>query len=192
MRTLLLLLLPFFTYAQEMSFRDLKDGKLESDSSYVYALPFEMGRSFFLIQGYDSKMSHRGEVALDFKMRKGTKICCMREGVVKELKEDSNRGGLKTKYFSDGNYILVQHSDQSYAWYFHLKKDGVLVNVGDSLSRGQVIGLSGNTGYSAFPHLHVEVVVQDENRYKQIPMRFELRAGIRYLKPFHFYRNISK
>jgi murein DD-endopeptidase MepM/ murein hydrolase activator NlpD len=190
MRILLLLLFPLFTCAQEISFRDLKDGKLKSDSSYVYALPFEKGKSFFLIQGYNSKMSHRGEVALDFKMRKGTKVCCMREGIVKELKEDSNRGGLRTKYFSEGNYILVQHSDHSYAWYFHLKRNGALVNVGDSISRGQVIGLSGNTGYSLFPHLHVEVVVHDENRYKQIPMQFQLRGGVRYLKPFHFYRNI--
>jgi murein DD-endopeptidase MepM/ murein hydrolase activator NlpD len=192
MRTLLLLLtLPLVTHAQDTSLRDLKRGKFSNDSSYVYALPFAQGRSYFLIQGYNSKFSHRGEVALDFKMRKGSKVCAMREGVVQEIKENSNRGGLRKKYFADSNYILIQHSDESYAWYFHLAQDGVLVNVGDTVLKGQHIGFSGNTGYSAFPHLHVEVVIREGSRFKQIPMRFQLRDGIHYLKPANFYRNVT-
>jgi murein DD-endopeptidase MepM/ murein hydrolase activator NlpD len=106
-----------------------------------------------------------------------------------EVKEDSNKGGLKTKYYAYGNYILIRHSDSSFAWYFHLQKNGAFVNPGDEVKVGQVIGRSGNTGYSAFPHLHIEVVIPEAGHYKQIPMRFQLRDGVHYLKPWRFYRN---
>ena len=50
--------------------------------------------------------------------------------------------------------IVIQHPDGSRAGYWHLQKDGALVNVGDTVSKGQVIGLSGKTGYAFQPHLH--------------------------------------
>ena len=187
---LIFVFMPCVINAQNI--RDLKDGKVISDSSYIYALPFEKGQSYLLVQGYNSRLSHRGEIALDFKMRTGTPICAMRSGKVIETKEDANARGLKTKYYSQANYILIQHDDNSYAWYFHLKQHGVLVQVGDQVEEGQVIGLSGNTGYSFFPHLHVEVVVQESSRWKQIPMRFALRNGPKYLRPGHYYRNGEK
>src|SRR5688572_30028398 len=159
MRVLCLLLAPIALYSQGGdSFRDLKTSPPANDSSFVYSLPYKPGKSFFLVQGYNSKLSHRGEIALDFKMRRGTPVCAMREGIVIEVKEDSDKGGLKRKFFSEGNYILIRHTDDSFAWYFHLKKNGALVGEGDAVEQGQVIGLSGNSGYSAFPHLHVEVV----------------------------------
>jgi murein DD-endopeptidase MepM/ murein hydrolase activator NlpD len=159
------------------------------DSSYVYNLPYEKGKSHFLVQGYNSNLSHKGELALDFKMRRGTKICAMRGGRVFQIKENSDRGGLKKKYLSEGNYILIKHDDETYGWYFHLKKNGALVDVGDIIETGQVIGLSGNSGYSAFPHLHIEVVKNDSGHFTQIPTRFLLRGGVHRLKPGHFYRN---
>ncbi len=59
--------------------------------------------------------------------------------------------------------------DGSIAYYWHLQKDGVLVNIGDTVQTGQWIGLSGNTGYSAFPHLHFEVQGYDAGgNYKQL------------------------
>ncbi|MEV0053612.1 M23 family metallopeptidase [Saccharopolyspora shandongensis] len=42
-------------------------------------------------------------------------------------------------------------------WYFHIQADGVLVNVGDVVTQGQAIALSGNTGRSTEPHLHFQV-----------------------------------
>jgi murein DD-endopeptidase MepM/ murein hydrolase activator NlpD len=167
----------------------LKEGGYASDTSYVYELPYEKGRSFCVVQGYHSRLSHRGEIALDFKMRKGTPVCAMRDGVVIELKEDSNRGGIGSKFYSSGNYILVRHSDETFAWYFHLQQNGALINVGDVVKAGQIIGLSGSTGYSAFPHLHVEVVTKRSSDYRQLPMRFQSRTGVHYLRPGHFYRN---
>ena len=170
--------------------RDLKKGRVEDDNSFAYGLPYKKGKSYLLVQAYMSNMSHKGEYALDFKMHKGSKVCAARSGVVVEIREDSNKGGLKPKYLSEGNHVIIQHDDGSYGNYWHLKYNGALVNVGDTVQQGQVIGLSGNTGYTAFPHLHFEVTTQFSAGYNQIPTRFKTRKGIRYLKPLKWYKSI--
>ena len=175
---------------QSYSIEDLKSGKFKNDSSYIYLLPFEKGKKVFLIQAYDSKMSHRHEIALDFKVKQRTKVCAARDGVVIAERKDSDKGGLKNENLSDGNYISVEHADHSIAHYWHLCKDGVTVNTGDTVRAGQLIGYSGNTGYSAFPHLHFEVQGYDKDgNFKQIPTRFYTSRGIIYLRPGKFYRN---
>jgi murein DD-endopeptidase MepM/ murein hydrolase activator NlpD len=184
------IMMNFFCYGQDQySIRDLKAGKFKADSSYVYTLPFEKNKKVFLIQAYESKMSHKGERALDFKIKKGTRICAAREGIVTAFRNDSDKGGLKDENLSDGNYISIKHSDGSIAHYWHLQKNGVLVNVGDTVKAGQPIGHSGNTGYSAFPHLHFEVQGYDASgNYVQLPTRFYTNKGVIYLRPGKFYR----
>ncbi len=179
-----------FSNAQlsDSQIRDLKGGHVKPDNSYVYRLPFATGSKFLLIQAYNSKMSHRNELSLDFKMKKGSKICAAREGIVVATKEDSNVGGLKDEYLSEGNHIIIQHADGSRAMYWHLQNEGVLVNVGDSVIKGQHIGFSGNTGYTAFPHLHFQV--QDVNG-NDIATRFNTKKGIIYLRPAKWYRCVQ-
>lgn len=188
-----LLLFPLIAPAQQppdYSVHDLKTGKFKEDSSYIYALPFDHKRKVLLIQGYESSFSHKGERALDFKVRKGTTICAARSGIVQSIRKDSDKGGLKPENISDGNYISVLHDDGSTALYYHLKKEGVLVKEGDTVKTGQPIGLSGNTGYSAFPHLHFEVQGYDAaGNFGQLTTRFYTQKGIRYLRPGRFYRN---
>lgn len=189
----LLITLPFAGGAQsdEPSIRDLKAGRFREDQSYIYTLPFEHRKKVFLIQAYESKMSHRGERALDFKLKKGTRICAARSGVVMAARGDSKKGGLKPENLSDGNYISIRHDDGSVAHYWHLDYNGLKVAEGDSVVTGQWIGLSGNTGYSAFPHLHFEVQGPDKNgRIVQLATRFQTRKGVRYLRPGRFYRAI--
>src|SRR6185503_14160704 len=168
---------------EQYSIRDLKEGKFKDDSSYIYSLPFENKKKVFLIQAYDSKMSHKGELALDFKVKKNTKICAARDGVVISAREDSEKGGLKPENMSDGNYISIKHDDGSIAHYWHLLKDGVMVNGRDTITKGQLIGLSCNTGSSAFPHLHFEVIGNDgTGAIKQLPTRFHTNKGTIYLR----------
>ncbi len=165
--------------------RDLKSGRLADDTSYVYALPYEKGQSYLLVQGSNSSFSHKSELAYDFTMKEGSRVCAAREGVVTDVRGDSEKGGLKQENLSDGNYIYIQHSDGSVACYWHLQKDGVLVQPGDRVEKGQPIGLSGNTGYSAFPHLHFQVAARDG---RQVLVRFETEKGAIYLKPGNWYR----
>ena len=129
------------------------------DDSYVYRLPYAKGTAHYVSQGYNGKQTHKGRsrYAIDFVMKKGTKVYAARDGLVVKTKSDSNRHGYAKKYAKDGNYVTILHNDGTFATYYHLKKDGVVVEVGDKVYRGDKIAYSGNTGYTSGPHLHFEV-----------------------------------
>ncbi|NXY99550.1 M23 family metallopeptidase, partial [Streptomyces sp. BR123] len=54
-----------------------------------------------------------------------------------------------------GNEVIIRHADGKYSQYGHLSR--LSVSVGQSVSGGQAIGLSGSTGNSTGPHLHFEI-----------------------------------
>jgi murein DD-endopeptidase MepM/ murein hydrolase activator NlpD len=168
--------------------KKLQNGEIKDDTSYVYALPFEEGKDFRVIQGYFSHFTHKERAALDFNMKKGVKITAAREGVVIRVKEDGTKGGLSRKYRSHGNNIVIQHPDGSRAGYWHLKHNGALVNVGDSVKKGQVIALSGKTGYALVPHLHFLVWTNKNGNWQQVPTRFQTTKGIKYLESWGKYK----
>lgn len=169
----------------------LQKGIIKDDTSYVYALPYEKGKTFRVIQGYFSRFTHKERAALDFNMKRGTKITAARDGVVVRAKEDGTKGGLNKKYRADGNNIVIQHADGSRAGYWHLQHNGALVNVGDTVKQGQVIALSGKTGYAAVPHLHFLVWKTGNGQWQQIPTRFQTSKGIKYLRAWKKYTNRS-
>src|SRR6185436_19708207 len=162
----------------------LQKGAIKDDTSYVYVLPFENKKKHLLVQGYFGVWSHKERAALDFKMKRGTAILAARDGVVIRVKEDGSKGGWSKKYSSQGNNIVIQHSDNSRSGYWHLQKDGALVKVGDTVRQGQIIGLSGKTGYAAIPHLHFIVWKNDSRGWQQIATRFQTSKGIKYLRPW--------
>jgi murein DD-endopeptidase MepM/ murein hydrolase activator NlpD len=129
------------------------------DDKYIYRLPFAIGSAHKISQGYNGSYTHKGssKYALDFVMKKSTKVYAAREGVVVRTKSDSSRGGYKRKFAKDGNYVTIVHSDGTFATYYHLKQHGVVVKVGQYVKKGVHIGYSGNTGYSSGPHLHFAV-----------------------------------
>src|SRR5215213_8640745 len=59
-----------------------------------------------------------------------------------------------------GNYVVVDIGEGRYAYYAHLQKGakGVLVEPGDQVRKGEVIGKLGNTGNTDAPHLHFMII----------------------------------
>jgi murein DD-endopeptidase MepM/ murein hydrolase activator NlpD len=167
----------------------LQEGIIKDDTSYVYALPYEEGKTFRVLQGYFTGFTHRERAALDFNMKRGTKITAARDGVVVRAKEDGTLGGLNKKYRSHGNNIVIQHADNSRAGYWHLQHNGALVNVGDSVKKGQVIAISGKTGFAFVPHLHFLVWTSKDGQWQQVATRFQTSKGIKYLRGWKKYRN---
>ena len=55
------------------------------------------------------------------------------------------------------NYVRVRHANGWVSWYYHLKRDTVVVEIGDAVDCGDVLGLVGSSGRSYLPHLHFEV-----------------------------------
>lgn len=62
-----------------------------------------------------------------------------------------------------GNHIMIAHGNEVYTLYAHCSE--LLVSVGDTVTQGQLIALSGNTGNTTGPHLHFEVRV-DGSQYQ--------------------------
>jgi hypothetical protein len=95
------------------------------------------------------------------------------DGVVVDVKEDSDRGGADKSFASEGNYVLVYHSDDGYyATYSHIKKNGAAKRLGENVKAGEVVAYSGNTGWSAGPHLHFEVLKPDKMELATTPVNF--------------------
>jgi len=56
-----------------------------------------------------------------------------------------------------GNHVIVRIADGVYAGYMHMQPGSIRVKVGDKVTRGQVLGLLGNSGNSTEPHLHFQL-----------------------------------
>ena len=87
---------------------------------------------------------HKG---VDYATPTGTTIVASCGGVV-------TKAGWASGY---GYVVMIQHSDGRQTRYGHLSK--VLVSAGQTVSQGQKIALSGNTGVSTGPHLHFEILI---------------------------------
>ncbi|WP_299765332.1 M23 family metallopeptidase [uncultured Dokdonia sp.] len=151
------------------------------DQEYHYDLPFAKGASFQVDQGYNGTFSHYTKNALDFDMPIGSEVHAIRDGiVVKVVKQHNQNCGTKEcKQYN--NHIIIYHSDGTFAEYTHLKQNGATVAIGDSIRQGQLIGYSGNTGWSTGPHLHLEVFLQRMRKRETLQTKFKVNNGTKVL-----------
>ncbi len=90
------------------------------------------------------KNPHRG---MDFSAPKGTPIKCVADGKVI----------LVGNHYYAGNSVYVDHGNGVVSMYFHMSE--VKIKVGDTVQRGQILGLSGSTGRATGAHLHLSIGV---------------------------------
>ena len=84
---------------------------------------------------------------MDFTAKRGTPVYATGNGVVKRA--DSRSSGF-------GKHIRIDHGFGYISLYAHLSKYNV--RRGQKVKRGDIIGYVGNTGRSAGPHLHYEII----------------------------------
>lgn len=94
--------------------------------------------------------SHNG---VDFGVPIGTNVKALSSGVVAGTGDTD----VDCRRVSFGRWVLIKFNNGLAATYGHLSVIGV--KVGDKVEEGQIIGYSGNTGYSTGPHVHISVYV---------------------------------
>lgn len=160
-----------------------------SESPYV--LPFQAGYESYLSQSNcDGFHNELDWFAYDFDMPVGTSVLAARAGVVTWVQDAYTDGDHD---FHHSNTVEIRHADGSFAQYLHLTRDGALVEVGDSVAQGQVIGISGYTGLTG-PREHLHFVVLEfpnGSRRKSIPVTFRNVDGRQPLREDRVYRALS-
>ena len=81
----------------------------------------------------------------------GTEICATKDGTVTSAVKGT------TGY---GYYIILDHGEGIETMYAHCSE--LLVEVGDEVTKGDVIAKVGSTGNSTGPHCHFEVIINGE------------------------------
>jgi murein DD-endopeptidase MepM/ murein hydrolase activator NlpD len=149
------------------------------DASVRYWIPWSPNLRFEVGQAVGGTFTHIGQwrFAFDFWLPSGTPIRAARDGTVVRVVEDFSRGGTEERFKKHANLIFILHADGTIARYLHLQRGGANVEVGDRVAAGDLIGFSGNTGYSQGPHLHFDVFSIDENLERQtVDVRFATAA----------------
>lgn len=140
--------------------------QLESMSSSIdtYSTSGVLGwptKSHKITTGFYGYANHNG---VDFAVPVGTKVFAAADGVVAESTYTTSGGsagnGLKAPnglaYRSFGEHIYIRSGNVT-TQYCHLSKR--VAKKGQKVTRGQLIGYSGNTGNSTGPHLHFGYLV---------------------------------
>lgn len=156
-------------------------GDPQAQNKGTYQLPFAPGKKFRVDNAFHGWGMHKGHMAhaVDFYMPVGTPIYAARSGRVIRVVEKQNQGGPHKKYEKYANLIHIRHQDGTLARYLHLKQNGALVKVGQTVKRGQKIGLSGNTGFSTGPHLHFDVVrANGKGGLDTLPWKFKIEKKL--------------
>lgn len=122
-------------------------GHKAQDTPQLWTLPFLKPRSTRITSRFGSGRVFNGRVqsshlGVDFRGREGEPIVAANRGVV----------ALVAEFFLAGNVVYIDHGDGVVTGYFHMSKPEVAV--GDTVERGQEIGLVGATGRVTGPHLH--------------------------------------
>ena len=118
------------------------------------------------VQMYPDGKTYKGDPSDNKNYRAyGTEIHAVADGVVTQVGDGipQNTPGAKslavpiTLETIGGNHVIMEIGNGLFAFYAHMQPGSLRVKVGDKVTRGQVLGLLGNTGNSSEPHLHFQI-----------------------------------
>jgi murein DD-endopeptidase MepM/ murein hydrolase activator NlpD len=84
-------------------------------------------------------------------------VVATKDGIPENVPGVTSRAVAISSETVGGNHIVLDLGGGRYAFYAHLQPGSLKVKVGDRVTRGQVIGLVGNSGNSTEPHLHFHI-----------------------------------
>ncbi|MDX3228219.1 M23 family metallopeptidase [Streptomyces sp. ME19-01-6] len=145
-----------------------KAAEAKANSWETPVASYQIGAAFGLA-GNLWAHNHSGQ---DFVVPSGTQVRAVHGGVV--VKAGGNGAGDGPAY---GNAIVIKHDDNTYSQYAHLSL--VKVSVGQTVTTGQEIGLSGNTGNTTGPHLHFEIRTTPNYGSAVEPLAFLRSHGVK-------------
>lgn len=145
------------------------------NAAVSYLPPIAPNASFDISQAFGGSYSHtddQNKYAVDIAMPIGTPVYAARAGIVLEVDDDYFKGGENKAYSSEANSIRLLHEDGAMSVYAHLELEKAQVYPGMSVTAGQLIGYSGNTGFTSGPHLHFAVQINQGMALVSVPFTF--------------------
>jgi murein DD-endopeptidase MepM/ murein hydrolase activator NlpD len=141
-------------------------------------LPFRSGTHLLVSQGAFGRDSHHQsgiEYRWDFDVPYGTPVVAVDGGTVTAVVEPHQGGGCDAKYSEVPNSLRVEHADGTVAQYTHVDSR---VAVGQRVAEGDVLGVTGMSGFVCTPQLDFLVYRSEDTLYasprrESIPLRFE-------------------
>ena len=135
---------------------------LAADPAPVYYLPAAAGSSLLVTQGNSEGAFRSADeaYAFDFEAAEGPQrfpVVAARGGTVISTRstlrgnrctEAAAANAPRPDCWRDVNYVLIDHGDGTSGLYLHLRPGRLPVRSGDVVSRGQLIGSAGNTGWT--------------------------------------------
>jgi murein DD-endopeptidase MepM/ murein hydrolase activator NlpD len=123
-----------------------------------------------ITQGPGGSTLHTGlsQYAIDYGVNLGTPVYAMRSGTVKRVIDTNPDTGGGQEKANQANLVTIEHDGGYHSAYLHLQrgfssKVAGGIKPGDNVQAGQLIGYSGNSGWSTGPHLHVQVHKPNSN-----------------------------
>jgi murein DD-endopeptidase MepM/ murein hydrolase activator NlpD len=132
--------------------------------------------------------SHNG---IDMRASIGTRVKNVLTGVV----VGTGNTDIYPGCYSFGKWVMVKHDNGLSTIYAHLSV--ISVNQGQQLNTGDIIGFSGNTGYSTGPHLHISVYATQGVRIEKFTQSRGCKSAVlpladikAYLDPLDYFPRI--
>jgi len=128
------------------------------DGEFTHQDKWKHAWDFIITNQNNKEFSNSGNITSDYLCYEKNVVACF-EGFVQEVANgiEDNPIGKNNLRNNWGNTIIIRHGENLYSKYSHLKKGSIVVQKGDWIRKGQLIGKVGNSGRSPYPHLHFQM-----------------------------------